>query len=148
MAYSTAYSEPELAAYLSTVVGSISDVLGWDSGDWHYLEAINEALAAYGTDDIASITGTANVRKLRALARRELWRSVVAGLASFIDFNAPDGQALKESQYQAQATATLQQTEADCQALGIASDGLTVGTTRVCYAHERRWSADEFGAGR
>ena len=136
MATPLSYSEIELATYMAGVAGEIVTILGWTASDTHFVEAVNEALLAFGADDISTITGADNIRKLRATARREIWRAIVAGLTSYHDYSAPDGQSLKESQLQTQAETALAQAEADCQALGVDAGGYAVGVTRVCYPDE------------
>jgi hypothetical protein len=145
MASPTSYTEIDLAVYMASIAGEIMTYLGWTAEENQVAEAVNETLLAYGTDDISTITESTNIRKLRAVARREIWRAIVNALASFIDYSAPDGQALKESQLQTQAAAALALAESDCDALGIDAGGYTVETSTVCYPHHHHWQG-EFGS--
>lgn len=113
MALPASYTEAELAAYMHSVLGSVATALGWSVAGESYVEPVNETLAAYGVDDIAAISGRANIVKLRALARREVWRAVVAQSAAHYDVTA-DGASLTRSQIQAQAREQLRLAEIDC----------------------------------
>lgn len=121
MAYPSGYTEQSLAEYMHATLGAMAARLGWTVDGDHYDEAVNEAVAAYGADDIASITGRENLRKLRALARREVWRAVVQSVAAYYEFST-DGQSFKPNQMSTQARAALAQAEADCVALGAGDD--------------------------
>lgn len=121
MAYPASYTETSLAEYMHATLGAMATRLGWTVDDGDYTEAVNEAVAAYGTDDISGITGRDELRKLRALARREVWRLVVQSLAAYYEFST-DGQSFKPNQMSAQAQAALAQAEADCVALGAGDD--------------------------
>lgn len=121
MALPAGYDELQLASYMHTTLGAMATRLGWSVAVGDYSEAVNEAVAAYGADDITSITGRENLRKLRALARREAWRSVVQSLAAYYEFST-DGQSFKPNQMGDQARKALAQAEADCAALGVGDD--------------------------
>ena len=96
MAAPTSYDENTLAVYMDTLLGSLADVLDWTSGSGSFDEAINETLLAYGVDDIADAT---DIRKLRTLARREVWALAVQALvAGDFDKTAESGASLSLSQ--------------------------------------------------
>lgn len=136
MAYPASYTEQSLAEYMHATLGAMATRLGWTVDDGDYAEAVNEAVAAYGTDDITGISGRENLRKLRALARREVWRLVVQSLAAYYEFST-DGQSFKPNQMSEQATAALAQAEADCVALGINDDAhYSVSIDSVIYPHD------------
>lgn len=97
MAAPTSYTETTFKTYLDALIGAVADALGWSVLGGQYNEALNEALLAYGADDIATITGTENIRKLRTLGRAEVWRAVLAEVAADYDFEA-DGGSYKRSQ--------------------------------------------------
>ena len=132
MAYPAAYTEQSLAEYMHATLGAMATRLGWTVDTDSYDEAVNEAVAAYGTDDITGITGRDNLRKLRALARREVWRLVLQSLAAYYEF-ATDGQSFKPNQMSEQASKALAQAEADCLALGIDDDRYSVSIDSVIY---------------
>ena len=136
MAIPTGYTEETLSAYRSSQAGAVADLLGWTVDGGSYAEPINDTLLAYGTDDLTTISGSTNIRKLRAMARRELWRAAVAQFAGSYDWTVPDGTSIKESTLQAQAQAAFAQAEADCNALGVDQGANVVGVTRVCYPGE------------
>ena len=121
MAYPASYTEQSLAEYMHATLGAMATRLGWEVEDGRYDEAVNEAVAAYGSDDVEGITGRDNLRKLRALARREVWRAVVQSVAAYYEFST-DGQSFKPNQMSQQAQAALAQAEADCVALGAGDD--------------------------
>lgn len=83
MAIPSSYTEAELGAYMQslitqdTTVNELTSQLSWSVDNDSYDEAVNEALAVYGTDDISTITGFSNIRSLRIIARVELWRLVM-----------------------------------------------------------------------
>jgi hypothetical protein len=114
------------------MLGNVATVLGWDEASGHYDEPIAEAVAAYGADAIGDISGRDNLRKLRALARREVWRAVMQAAAAHYDFTT-DGQSFKRSQLYTQAEKAFQQAEADCLALGVADSGYSVGRESIIY---------------
>lgn len=94
MALPTAYTEPELSAFMHAVLGDVATALGWSTDDERFDEAVNDTLLAYGVDDIDDAT---DIPKLRALARIEAWRAATDSLASRFDLSA-DGQSASRSQ--------------------------------------------------
>jgi hypothetical protein len=105
----TSYTEEELAQYMHAALGKVAEALGLTAPD-SYEEAINDALLAYGQTDIAQISGTAGVRKLRALARVAAWRFVIANFAALYDFSA-DNASYSRSQLLANAEKALKVAE-------------------------------------
>ncbi|MFW6182848.1 MAG: hypothetical protein ACOC8X_03555 [Chloroflexota bacterium] len=93
MAIPTGYTEDELAQYMHETLGAddVARQLDWTPEEGHYDEAVFETLMAYGTDDIESITGLQNIRRLRAIARRELWRLVMQRTVHQRDTNTEGG---------------------------------------------------------
>jgi hypothetical protein len=142
MASPTAYTETSLALYMVNVAGEVVTILGWEAMSLPVTEAVNEAVLAYGVTDITTVTEPADIRSLRAVARREIWRAIVGALTSFHDYSAPDGQSIRESQLQDQAEKALALAEADCVALGVDAGGYVVSSERVRYGTHRR--PDEF----
>jgi hypothetical protein len=133
MAYPSSYSEATLKGYMHDVLSDTATVLGWATAT-NYGEAVNEAVAAYGADDITTITGRENLYKLRALARREVWRAACGALAAKFDFSA-DGHSLKRSDLYAHAKEELARAETD--ALPYDSyGGYNVGTAQVSYSDD------------
>lgn len=104
----TSYTEANLATFMHGCLGDVATELGWLAAS-SYSEAVTETLLAYGVTDIA---GATDMRKLRALARREAWRAAVGSLASRYDFTA-DGASHHLSQVYSQAQHALAAAEAD-----------------------------------
>lgn len=83
MAIPAGYTEETLAQYMYSLitnddaVNEFATALRWSVANGSYQDAVDEAIAAYGVDDITAISGRENIRRLRAVARVELWRSVV-----------------------------------------------------------------------
>lgn len=120
----TQYSEATFANYLASVPGELAPILGWDAGSVQVLEAVNDALLEFPTTDITTVTASADLRGLRALGRRAIWRAVVQDVAAKYDFRDSDA-TFSRSQMQAMAKAALEVAEHDCaETVGL---GLSVG---------------------
>jgi hypothetical protein len=130
MSIPASYTETTLATYMHTILGPVAATLGWSVAAGSYDEPVNEALAAYGVDDIADISGRANITKLRALARREVWRAVMQATASHYDVKA-DGANRSRSQIHTQAKAAYELACIDALSYDPA---YIVGVTTVDYA--------------
>lgn len=130
MALPTGYTEATFKAWLHAELRDVASALSWtvDGGD--YNEIVNEALFAYGADDIEAIAGRDNLRKLRALGRVELWRAVMSALAGDYDYRTESGASYSRSQAHAQAKANYEQ--ALTEALPW-SDAYEIGLTSVIY---------------
>lgn len=107
------YTEKTLAEYMHTMLGKTAKALDLhfgpnDAGD--YAEAVNDALLAYGTEDISTISGLPNIKKLRALALVCAWQYVVNNFAALYDFSA-DGASYNRSQLFANAKKALESAE-------------------------------------
>lgn len=89
----TVYTELQLAEYMHQVLGDdeVARDLGWSVVEGDYDEAVEETMLALGVDDLAGVTGLANIRLLRAVARRELWRLVMQRTAHKTDTNTEGG---------------------------------------------------------
>jgi hypothetical protein len=113
MSVPTAYTEQSLARFMEIILGKVAKVLELragvsDPGD--FSEAVNDALLAYGTDDISTVSGSDNIQKLRALAAVCAWRHVVTNFAALYDFSA-DGGRYSRSQLFEQAKTSLEMAE-------------------------------------
>jgi hypothetical protein len=129
MAIPGAYSDSTLKAYMHSVLGAVATTLGWSVAGGHYDEAVNETVAAYGVDDVTTVAGRDNIRHLRALARREVWRAVMQATVSHYDLST-DGAQRSRSQIHTQAKEMFVQSEVDCTAYG---DAYTVGIDAIAY---------------
>ncbi len=130
----TSYTEAAFADYLASVLGDLAGALGWDAGSTQVIEAVNDALLESDTSNIASVT---DIRGLRALGRRAIWRAVVQATAGNYSF-ATYEQRFDRQQVNEQAREMLKIAEGDCQALGLAVDDLVFGARvfRVQRPHD------------
>jgi hypothetical protein len=112
MAAPAAYSEATLKGLMHAMLGAVADSLGWSVAGGSYDEALNETLLAYGTDDVATVVGRENLLELRALARREVWRAVMAETSGDYDFQDEAGRN-NRSQVFAMASKNYAQAAAD-----------------------------------
>lgn len=118
----TAYTEQELADYMHGVLGNdeMARALNWSVDDGDYEDAVDETLLAYGVDDVATVTGRNNIRKLRAYARRELWRTVMQRTVGKHDTQAAvEGGGESHSQIHAHARKMFRMAEDEVQRLGV-----------------------------
>jgi hypothetical protein len=130
MAVPTGYTETTFKTYLHKVAGDVASVLGWSIAGGDYDEVVYEALFMYEADDITTISGRDNVRKLRVLGRVALWRQAMSDAAARYDF-AADGGDYKRSQMLEMIAKALD--EAEYESLAY-DDTLVIHKTRVTYA--------------
>lgn len=112
------YSEAGFAAYLTSVLDTLADVLGWDAGDPRVQEAVADALLEYGETTIGNVTGTTNLLKLRALGRRAIWRAVAGATAGSYSFTDVAAQKFERQQVHDHAVKMRESADAECRALG------------------------------
>ncbi len=129
MAIPASYTETTLKAYMHSTLGPVASTLGWSVDGSSYDEAADEAIAAYGVDDVTGIMGRDNIRKLRALARREAWRAVMQATTSHYDLNT-DGASRNRSQIHAQATEQYAMADSECMTY---EDRYTISPATVGY---------------
>lgn len=92
MTVPASYTEQELKEYMAATLGEkAAKLLDWTVAEGHYDEAATETAFAYGVDDVAEVSGRENIRRLRAIARRELWRSVMQRTMHLRDSNTETG---------------------------------------------------------
>lgn len=115
----TSYSEAIFADYLASQIDQVAGVLGWDAGSVQVAEAVNDALLDAGVSTIASVT---DIRALRALGRRAIWRAVVQATAGNYSFTDIAQQKFERQQVNAQAREMLKLAESDVRALGADRD--------------------------
>lgn len=128
MALPVAYTETALAEYLHGELnraGFATD-LGWSVAGDDYEEPVNDALALYGVDAIADVSGRDNIMRLRALARLALWQAVARATVHYRDAETPDGTSARLSQVHAQARALASAAEAEATQWG-ALPGYSIG---------------------
>lgn len=145
MAAPSSYTEITLGQYMHGVLGPVAAALDYtepsaDAGD--YQNAVDEALLNYGADAIADVSGRENIRKLRALARVQVWRQVIAAVTGDFDFSA-DGGRYDRSQVHEMALKSLAIAEQEAMELG-ALPGYVVGVDAVQHIHDPyRYVPDE-----
>ncbi len=132
MAAPSAYTEAELKAYIHTALGAVASSLGWTVNAGSYDEIVNDALLAYGVDDIASVSGRESIAKLRALSRLMAWRAVVSETATDYNFSA-DGGSYSRAQVNEMARARVADLETETAAYRMEN---AVRTQRVVYAND------------
>ena len=131
MSIPTSYTETTLAEFMHTSLGKVAQVLGLSPEAGSYGEAVNEALLRYGTDSIGSISGAANLLKLRTLAKVAAWEFVVTNFAALYDFSA-DGGTYNRSQLFDQAKQSLELAQAQALPYDSAYEARVIG---VDHAH-------------
>lgn len=112
MAVSTTYTEVELKEYMHTVLGEVATVLDFSTAT-SYDESFNEVMYAFDEADVGNVSGIDDMRKLRALARREAWRTAMSEVTPRYDFESV-GQTLKRNQFYDNVRRNFQQAIADC----------------------------------
>jgi hypothetical protein len=110
MSVPTTYTASALIDYMASVVGPDTvAILKWTKPG-SYQEIVTDTLIAYGVENITEAT---NIRKLRAYARREVWRAVVEQTVPFYDLTTPDGIRIERDQLHAQAVEAFKQASRD-----------------------------------
>jgi len=127
----TSYTETTLADFMHDALGNVAGALGYSSPT-SYSEAVNDTLLAYGTDDISTISGQANIIKLRALSKVFAWRKAVGDLSSRYKFSA-DGGSYERQQMFENAKATLAMLE---EAALVYDTNYAVITRKVDHIHD------------
>lgn len=115
MAFPTSYTEITLGQFMYKTLGDVATVLGISepTEDANSLEeAVYETLINYGTDDISTISGLQNIKKLRVLAKEAAWQFAVDNLAAQYKFSA-DGASFELQQIYEQAKKNLESARID-----------------------------------
>lgn len=132
MALPDKYTEASLKAYMHAALGPIAGVLGWSVDEGNYDEPLNDTLLAYGVSDVEQVTGAEQLKRLRALARYQVWKAAVSGLAALYDFET-DGQRFERSQLMRHAEQALALAESE--ALPYLAE-YSIGVIRVEHPHD------------
>lgn len=135
MTIPVAYTEVTLAQFMHSELGVVAGVLkisapSTDAGS--YQEPVNEVMLELGVTDLEMAP---DIRKVRALARREAWRMAVNGLAVKYDFKE-GGDQYDRSQMHDQASKSLERAESDCLNLGIGLESYTVEITSTAPKYD------------
>jgi hypothetical protein len=133
MSIPVTYTETTLAEYMHAELGKMAQVLGYGApsltpGD--YQEQVNEVALELGISDMETAH---DIRKVRALARREAWKKALNDLTSKYDFSS-DGSSYSRSQMTEQAQASFERAEHDCMSLGLS--GNTVYMDSMTYRND------------
>jgi hypothetical protein len=123
MPVATSYTESSIASLMDAALGPIADRLEWSIGGNSYNLPISRTMRALGLSDVTTVTASADLAALEAVATREVWRLAVQHLAPRYDFSI-DQQSMKPSQMQKQAQVALAIAEADA-VLALAAAGVT-----------------------
>ena len=126
----TSYTEATFKAFLHAELRDVGLALGWSVAGGSYDEPLNDALFAYEADDIASVSGRDNLRKLRALGRVAVWRAVVNATSGDYDFAQPGGSRYDRSQVHQMAQDNLDRAVAEAL---VFSPEYLVGVATVVY---------------
>lgn len=146
MAAPTSYTERQLAEFMYGSLGAVAGVLKMrfhSDGPGDFAEPVNDALISYGTDNIASITGTDNIARLRAIARVSIWRYVIMNLAALYDVSV-DGGTYNRSQIQKQAEKALEMAEVAAYPYSLTYAARVISLDHVNDPYQVR-PEDEFG---
>lgn len=134
MAVPTSYTDDELMRFMHQEIGVVARTLNWSVAGDSYVETLNEVLIALGISALSDFTGRVPV--LRAVARREVWESVVKACTGFYTFSA-DFQMFNLDQLFKHAQAALALANQECAALGVASSlGPQVKTLSFPYTND------------
>jgi len=100
----TAFTDLTFQHWLHSQLGrdELGTALGWTVDDNDYLDALNETLLVLDSA-ITAFTSSSDLRKLMAVGRAELWRSVMQRTAGDYDVKLQDGSDYKRSQLHAHA---------------------------------------------
>ena len=143
MAAPSSYTETTFKAYLHGRLGALADALEWTVVGENYDEAVNDALLAYGEDDITAITTATNINLLRAYGRYFLWKSVAEATVNEIDYtHADSGATYKHSQIHKQAKDMMKVAQADIEALGGDVSGYEVNAYTIEYTDDMYTALD------
>jgi hypothetical protein len=127
-----AYDETSLAEFMHNELGPVAKVLGYTEPNGNagvYQEAVNEVMLALGVTDLLRAP---DIRKVRALARRQAWTMANNGLATKYDYSA-DGASYNRSQMFTQVKQALDRAIGDCMALGLDGYSASIDTVEFKY---------------
>jgi hypothetical protein len=133
----SSYTEITLGQYVLNVLGQMAAYIGWTDAA-HAGEVVNDILLELGVDDISTISGSENIRHLRAVARYHAWKTAAELTSGKYDFSTGDSGSFKRSQMHtmAQENAEKARAEANEAALAAGSEaypGYEVTTVQAVY---------------
>lgn len=125
MAIPSSYTEQQLAQYMADLIGTdLGERLNWTVAGGDFDEAVNAALLLYGVDDISTISGRANIHKLRVAARVEVWRLVMQATAHYHAFTTELGGSHSLDQIHQQARDMFNDALSQAVELGVSTTAL------------------------
>lgn len=95
----TSYTEETLAAFMHAKLGDVAGALGYAAAT-SYAEEVSDVLLTYDTDDISTISGMGNIKKLRTLAEMYAWRKAVGDLSAKYKFSADGGSYERQQMFE------------------------------------------------
>ncbi len=110
--------------------------LGWTVDSPQITAVIAETLSALGVTVIGEV---ADVRRLKLIARRELWRAVADATVSYADATNVDGIARRYSQIHVQAMARFASSAEEVKAVTPPSSGANVTGYPTSVPNEVAW---------
>lgn len=129
MTVPTSYTEDTLQEYMHDVLGAdeVASSMNWTPQQYSYLEAVYESLFVYGASDITTITGLTNIRKLRAIARTEVWRLVANRTAADYEIRIDGAGTYKRDQVHAHAVKMFELARKEAIAAGVTEYNIDAG---------------------
>ncbi len=73
----TSLNEPSVKEYMQVVLGDTASKLGWSVGGDDFDEPTNEVLYILNESSFSFVDTQAEVRKVRTIARMEVWRAAM-----------------------------------------------------------------------
>lgn len=125
----TVYTEAALADFQVTALGELATALGWTSLTPVVVEAVDDALLAYGVADIATV---ANIPRLRALARVAIWQAVARATAGYFNL-AVENLSFDKAQVHDHALAMIAEAEREA---GWVGAGPSLVVTSISRPHD------------
>ena len=70
-------TESDVKEYMEAVLGDTAQKLGWSVGEDDFDEPTNEVLYSLGESSFSYVTSQGEVKKVRSVARVEVWRAAM-----------------------------------------------------------------------
>jgi hypothetical protein len=116
----SSYTETTLAEYALSVLGQVAAFIGWTNSG-KAAEVVNDTLLELGVDDIATVSGPENIRRLRAVARYHAWKAAAELTSGKYDFSTGDSGSFKRSQLHQMAQENAEKARAEANEAGLAA---------------------------
>jgi hypothetical protein len=116
----SSYTETTLAEYALSVLGQVAASIGWTNAS-KATEVVNDTLLELGVDDIATVSGSENIRHLRVVARYHAWKAAAELTSGKYDFDTGDSGSFKRSQLHQMAVENAEKARAEANEAGLAA---------------------------